>query len=207
MNSSLSRGVTLSNIFYIFYASIICIVYLMPRWREALGYFPMTILTLPFAIMYFQQTLNVTIKAVGYMLVYASIMFLIAIPLDFKYGFLLYLLYLWIYIFPLLMCVNVIERGQYWEQLAILIVLILGFTVIVRNTASFMGQYPQIMREITSGNTDEVFKAMMISQNVGGFGIAYGCGAAFVAIFGFLFVSKVDSRIYRYLLYFWDFYL
>lgn len=110
------------------------------------------------------------------------LMFLVAKPMDLKYGLVQNFMFIWINIFPAILCSDIIKRNDIkWNYILLASSLILYSYVALRTMLQYQ-ETPDIARVMTSGNTDEDFVASMKLLGIGGFGIAYCSGIISIAL-------------------------
>ena len=120
-------------------------------------------------------------------------MFLIARNMDFKMGFLHPLLTSWCMLFPGILCHNIIKRDNNLELYSIGIVSFSMLLYVISNTIGAFAESTDIMRELTASTMDENIRLEYVMANIGGYGVAYGCGAIVVMLFTIL----VKHKFYR----------
>lgn len=125
-----------------------------------------------------KSALNLIVWAMPFIL----LMFLVAKPMDLKYGLVQNFMFIWIFIFPAILCSDIIGRNDIkWNHIVLAASLILYSYVALRTMLQYQ-ETPDIARVMTSGNTDEDFVASMKLLGVGGFGIAYCSGIISIAL-------------------------
>lgn len=179
----------IENFVFIIYIGIISAIYMLPDVNFLVGTQSLSLMTLPVLLVFSKEIKNI-IKAFGLALGYVVLMFLIAEPFNLKYGLFANLFYIWTYIFPLVLSYILYRRRNFWEFLASFVYLFVFVLVITQNTLIAMMEYPNIMRILTNGNTEEDFRTMMVLKRVGGYGFAYGCGSLSILCVSQLFQWK-----------------
>lgn len=135
-------------------------------------------------------SLSVIYRTLLILLPYYLIMFFIARPGDAKYGFLHPILLSWHVVFPAILALQLLLRGRRYEILFVLTTFLIIVLYVLFQSFNEMETNDVILREMTSGNTDEEYKLLMMNENVGGFGFSYMCGGAFLCcLANFLFIK------------------
>lgn len=188
---------SIKSIYLIVATLAVSCCYMLPLLRLYLNVQTMAVLTAAFGIFVLYDNWKKTLASFRYILGYGLVMFLVAFPLDFKYGFLHPMMLLWITVFPSLLARYLAIRRNKLELFVIIAVNIILFVVIGKSTQSYMQEYPILMRTMTSGDTDEDFKSLMCLNNVGSFGYAYGCGVLFITTIGLLLYA-INEKIAKW---------
>lgn len=172
---------------------LLMIVAILPSYRSGYALPTLAVMEMTYAFIFFPRFYKTFGSVLWPILGYAIMCFLVALPFDFKMGFMHPFMSLWIWIFPIIMASELIKyksfdtnRFIYFGSLAILMIIIVA-------TLKMMAENPIIMRDMTAG-LDSEFVAQMNSMNIGGFGIAYGCGVVLVALTGCILVYKMPKH-------------
>lgn len=166
---------------------------ILPSYRSQYALPTLAVMEMIYAFISFPRFYKTFRSVLMPILVYAIMCYLIALPFDFKMGFMHPFMSLWIWIFPIIMASELIKyksfdtnRFVYLGSLTILMVVIVA-------TLKMMVENPIIMRDMTAG-LDPDFVAQMNSMNIGGFGIAYGCGVVLIALTGCILAYKMSKQ-------------
>lgn len=184
-----------TSIGYILIVLLFSAIYILPSIRVNFDYTSLAIITLVFYAVYIFKKEKITpIKIIIVnLLPYMLLMFLIARNMDFKMGFLHPLLTSWCMLFPGILCHNIIKRDNNLELYSIGIVSFSMLLYVISNTIGAFAESTDIMRELTASTMDENIRLEYVMANIGGYGVAYGCGAIVVMLFTIL----VKHKFYR----------
>lgn len=177
------------------FSLVVSTVIFLPSIRIRFGLVEIAVLTIVYSVCFFNSLLPCIKKMVIPMIIYGLMCFLFGMPFQFKLGFLHPIMTLWIWIFPILMCNCLLERDSIKEQSIIIGYNIILLLVIVVATAKVMLLFPNIMRMMTSGATEAALATSMANMNVGGFGIAYGCGAILLTLVALIMNNTMGTII------------
>lgn len=168
--------------------------YLLPVMQVFFNVQTVVYLTMAFTIIFCHDkaSLSVIGRTLLIFLPYYIIMYLIAKPGDAKYGFLHPILLSWHVIFPAILAHQLLLRGRKYEIQFTLVTFLLIVLYVLSQSLNEMETNEVIMREMTSGNTDEEYKLLMMYENIGSFGFSYMCGAAFLCFLAQL--VYIDNR-------------
>jgi len=186
----------INSYLYIFFVSILSLIYIMPSVRLFFDYTELAIISFIFyAIFIFKGEGFIPImKIVINLLPYMLVSFLIAKSGNFKLGFLHPLLVTWCMLFPGLLCKDIIIRNNKREIVLIFIVTMSMLLFVMYNTILAFADSADIMRELTAVSTmDDEVRISYANANIGGFGIAYGSGAVVVLLTTFVFNNIKNS--------------
>lgn len=187
----------LNHIFYVLFSLIICTITFLPSIRVRFGLVEIAVLTAVYSACFFSSSLLPYIKKIAIpIIIYGVICFFFGFPFQFKLGFLHPIMTLWIWIFPFLMCTCLIQRNNKWNTRIILWYLLILFGIVLFATVKAMDTFPNVMRMMTSGATDSILKSKLNAMNVGGYGIAYGCGAIFLALVSYILIFKLKKTYF-----------
>ncbi len=169
---------------------LLMIVAILPSYRSGYALPTLAVMEMIYAFIFFPRFYKTFRRVLFPILGYAVMCYLVALPFDFKMGFVHPFMSLWIWIFPIIMASELIKyksfdtnRFIYFGSLGILMIIIVA-------TLKAIAENPIVMRDITAG-LDENFVAKMNSMNIGGFAIAYGCGVILLSLTGCLFTYKI----------------
>ena len=164
-----------------------------------LGLVEIALLTVVYAVCFFRSQIPYIWRMIPPMLIYGLMCFLFGMPFQFKLGFLHPIMTLWIWVFPILMTTCLFERQSRKERNVIIAYNLILLLVVIIATAKAMLVFPDVMRMLTAGTTEKAFSQSMTQMNVGGFGIAYGCGAILLVLVALL-TNFTLNKITRILL-------
>lgn len=184
---------------YVVLSLIVSTIIFLPSIRSRFGLVEIAVMTAVYAVLYFHKIIPILKLIVIPIFIYGLMCFLFGLPFQFKLGLLHPIMTLWIWIFPFLMCTCLIQRGKKWELITITAYNVILFLIITMATIKAMETFPNIMRIMTSGATDKAFFSKMTALNVGGYGIAYGCGAIMITLLGVL-LNSASGKIAKNLL-------
>ena len=183
----------LRQFFYVVFSLIVSTVIFLPSVRMKFGLVEIALLTAVYALCFFRTLLPSIKKMILPMIIYGLMCFLFGMPFQFKLGFLHPIMTLWIWVFPILMCACLLGRNSRKELNLILGYNLILLLIIIIATAKAMMAFPDVMRMMTSGATEESLAQSMAQMNVGGFGIAYGCGAILLVLVALLMNSTMNK--------------
>ena len=189
----------LHHLFYVVFSLIISTVIFLPSVRMKLGLVEIALLTVVYAVCFFRSQIPYIWRMIPPMLIYGLMCFLFGMPFQFKLGFLHPIMTLWIWVFPILMTTCLFERQSRKERNVIIAYNLILLLVVIIATAKAMLVFPDVMRMLTAGTTEKAFSQSMTQMNVGGFGIAYGCGAILLVLVALL-TNFTLNKITRILL-------
>lgn len=172
----------LHHLFYVVFSLIVSTVIFLPSVRMKLGLVEIALLTAVYAVCFFRSQIPCIRRMIPPMLIYGLMCFLFGMPFQLKLGFLHPIMTLWIWVFPILMATCLFERNSRKERNIIIGYNLILLLVVIIATAKAMLAFPDIMRMLTAGTTEKAFSQSMTQMNVGGFGIAYGCGAILLVL-------------------------
>lgn len=135
-------------------------------------------------------------NVIAMMMPYVLLMFLIGRPFDLKMGLVHSFLLLWIYIFPFILCENVLSINSLKCNKLVVSFTLVIFLVVGYQTISMMKIDPTIARAMTSSLTDEDYKTEMKLYGVGGFGFCYSAGLLLVSIINLMLRYQL-SKIWK----------
>lgn len=184
----------LRQFFYVVFSLIVSTVIFLPSVRMKFGLVEIALLTAVYALCFFRTLLPSIKKMILPMIIYGLMCFLFGMPFQFKLGFLHPIMTLWIWVFPYLMCAYLIQQNNNRSTLIILCCLLMMFGVVFFATIKAMDIFPDVMRMMTSGDTDSNLVTRLNLMNVGGYGIAYGCGAIFLGTLSAMFAFRLNKR-------------
>ena len=183
----------LRQFFYVVFSLIVSTVIFLPSVRMKFGLVEIALLTAVYAACFFRTLWPCIKKMILPMTIYGLMCFFFGMPFQLKLGLLHPIMTLWIWVFPFLMCACLLERNSRKE-----LKLVLGYNfvlllVIIIATAKAMLIFPNAMRLMTSGATEASLANSMAQMNVGGFGIAYGCGAILLVLVALLMNCTINK--------------
>lgn len=186
------------SLLYVAIVAFFCAIYILPKIKVNFGYVSITELSMFFylSFIYKKDGLTHIIKILKNLLPYMLLMFVVAKSFDFKMGFLHPFLTAWVMLFPAILCINVIERNSKFEQRSIVLISFAMICYIVFNTIKAFAETPDIMRVLTASIITEEDRFIFNMKNIGGYGIAYGCGAIVVLLTTIL-RSGIENKILR----------
>lgn len=195
----MKKGLSIS---YIVIVLVFSAIYILPSVRIYFDYTKLAIITLVFYAIFIYKKENVKpIKnIVANLFPYMLLMFLVARNLDFKMGFLHPLLTSWCMLFPGVLCHNIIKRDNKTELYTIALFSLSMLLYVMNNTIGAFSESTDIMRELTASTMEDSLRLEYVMANIGGYGIAYGCGAVVVMLFTILVKHKFNTK-YAILLY------
>lgn len=195
----MKKGLSIS---YIVIVLAFSAIYILPSVRIYFDYTNLAIITLAFYAFFIYKKENVKpIKnIVANLFPYMLLMFLVARNWDFKMGFLHPLLTSWCMLFPGVLCHNIIKRDNKIELYTIALFSLSLLLYVMNNTIGAFSESTDIMRELTASTMEDSLRLKYVMANIGGYGIAYGCGAVVVMLFTILVKHKFNTK-YTFLLY------
>lgn len=185
----------LHHLFYVVFSLVVSTVIFLPSVRMKLGLVEIALLTAVYAVCFFRSQISCIMKMIPPMLIYGLMCFFFGMPLQLKLGLLHPIMTLWIWVFPILMASCLFERNSRKERNVIIAYNLILLLVIIIATAKAMLVFPDVMRMLTAGTTEKAFSQSMTQMNVGGFGIAYGCGAILLVLVALLMNFALNKII------------
>lgn len=190
----------LHHLFYVAFSLVISTVIFLPSVRMRFGLVEIALLTAIYAACFFRVQIPHIIRSiVPPIAVYGIMCYFFGIPFQLKLGLLHPIMTLWIWVFPILMATCLFERNSRTERNIIIGYNLILLLIIIIATAKAMLIFPDIMRMLTAGTTEKSLAQSMAQMNVGGFGIAYGCGAILLVLVALL-INYIHNNITRTLL-------
>lgn len=160
-------------------------LYLLPQLQLAFNVVHLAVITFLFYLVFIVPNGNgyPALKLIAYAMPLVLLMFFVAKPMDIKYGLVQNFMFMWVFIFPAILCNDVLTRNNKRWNYIVLISSLALYTFVAFRTMLQYQEMPEIARAMTSGNTDEDFVESMKLLGVGGFGIAYCSGIIAIALF------------------------
>lgn len=164
-------------IYSIFTIGVIAL-YLLPQLQLVFNVVHTAVITFLFFLVFIVPNGNAknALKLLAWAMPLVLLMFFVAKPMDIKYGLVQNFMYMWIFIFPAILCNDVLVRNNKALNYFVLVSSLAIYSFIAFRTMLQYQEMPEIARAMTSGNTDEDFVESMKLLGVGGFGIAYCSG-------------------------------
>lgn len=160
-------------------------LYLLPQFQLVFNVVHLAVITFLFYLVFIVPNGNGknALKLIAWAMPLVLLMFFVAKPMDIKYGLVQNFMYMWVFIFPAILCNDVLTRNNRRWNYIVLISSLALYTFVAFRTMLQYQEMPEIARAMTSGNTDEDFVESMKLLGVGGFGIAYCSGIISIALF------------------------
>jgi len=172
-------------------------LYLLPQFQLVFNVVHMAVITFIFFLVFIVPNGNAknALRIITWAMPLVLLMFFVAKPMDLKYGFVQNFMFMWVFIFPAILCRDVLSRGnKIWNHIVLFSSLALYTFVAFRTVLQFQ-EMPEIARSMTSSNTDEDFVESMKLLGVGGFGIAYCSGIISVVLFILVAKFKISKLV------------
>ena len=167
--------------------SLIAACYMLPQLQYFIRIQQLAVITFVYAIIFIVREDIKSFIVLKYSIPYILTMFLVGYSLDFKYG-----------IFPAILCSFVIRKDDAILNKLIILTTIILFLFVGYQTIGQFADNNMIARMMTSGDTDEDYKAEMMLLGVGGFGLSY-CAGIYLLISLILFkkfrITKIEAAI------------
>lgn len=187
------KKLSAESIIYMILTVALLSCYFMPQVKMHIRYVVLSLLQLAYVTVYLFPKKNIRtymLASIKWGLLFGVMMFLVAKPLDIKMGLIHPIMTLWIYLGPAFILYTLLQRSNVLEKWIVGIGICSLFLGIVFVTLQKMEMYQTIARMMTGGSTDLDFLLEMKNQGVGGFGIAYACGALSVFLFSAVLMIK-----------------
>ena len=190
-------GQQFSNLLYIGLTLLFACMYTFPSVQVYINIQLVASLSAVFFVLYILRSFNKILLRNILLLIlgYSSLMYLVAIPGDFKYGFLHPALSAWYFVFPGILCSDIIRRGNRFNIKIVAVVSCILLSIVLFNSVSQLQVNPTIMRDMTASIMDKDQNVLYKLQNIGGFGFSYTCGM--------LLVFTVALLLYRRWTFLW----
>ena len=178
--------------------SLIAACYMLPQLQYFIRIQQLAVITFVYAIIFIVREDIKSFIVLRYSIPYILTMFLVGYSLDFKYGLFHPFLLMWNIIFPAILCSFVIRKDDAILNKLIILTTIILFLFVGYQTIGQFADNNMIARMMTSGDTDEDYKAEMMLLGVGGFGLSY-CAGIYLLISLILFkkfsITKIEAAI------------
>lgn len=159
-------------------------LYLLPQLQLVFNVVHIAIITFVFFLVFIVPNGNWknALNLIAWSMPLVLLMFFVAKPMDMKYGLVQNFMFMWVFVFPAILCNDVLSRNnRNWNYIVLVSSLALYSFVAIKTMLQYQ-EMPEIARAMTSGNTDEDFIESMKLLGVGGFGIAYCSGIISIAL-------------------------
>ena len=183
---------------YLYLASTVVLIalFFLPSYRTNFNLVALALLGMAYAILFIKNSIHRLAKIALPLLCYGLIGFIFSLPGNFKMGFLHPIMIVWISVFPMIIANDVIKRKNIGDTKIVYFISLIFLCIILTATIKAMSIDPEVMRYMTAvavSDKDEI--ADLTSQNVGGYGVAYGVGAVFISFVGSLLAFNIKGRI------------